>query len=81
MLDHESQQRLTKLIEELTDKKHLDQEPTLLKGFKALCKTSDVNIERAFELLLDRLKAPHAQVRYCNRLLPIMHDDIDSQDP
>ncbi len=62
MLDHEGYQRLAKLVEELTDKKHLDQEPVLLKRFKALCKTSDANIQSSFELLLDRLKAPHAQV-------------------
>lgn len=65
MLDHESHQRLAKLIEDLTDKKNLDQDPILLKRLKGLCKTSDVNIASSFELLLDRLKAPHAQVSIC----------------
>ena len=63
MLDHESHQRLTKLIEELTDKRRMDREPLLLKKLKTLCKESDANIATSFELLLDRLKCPNAQVR------------------
>lgn len=63
MLDHDSHQRLGKLIEDLTDKRRMDREPLLLRKLKALCKESDANIETCFELLLDRLKCPHAQVR------------------
>ncbi|KAK9825982.1 hypothetical protein WJX74_003112 [Apatococcus lobatus] len=63
MLDHESHQRLAKLVEELTDKKRMDREPQLLRKLKGLCKVSDANIATCFELLLDRLKCPHAQVR------------------
>ncbi|KAK9807595.1 hypothetical protein WJX72_003694 [[Myrmecia] bisecta] len=64
MIDVAVQRRLTGLIESLTDKRKGGAlEEGSLKQIKAICKQGDDNVLVAFDLLMDRLKLPHAQTR------------------
>ena len=63
MLDAAVHRQLTALIDSATDKRKggaLDED--CLKAVKGICRQSDDNVLLAFELLMDRLKQPHAQV-------------------
>jgi hypothetical protein len=62
MLDAASQGRVTALIESATDKRKFAVEEPALVEIKRLCKASNDNLQLAFRVLFERLKAPHAQV-------------------
>lgn len=61
MLDTSVLNKISELIEKVTDKRRLDVDPTALQHLKLLCKASAESTSIAFELLLDRLKAQDAQ--------------------
>ena len=55
---------LAELVDRATDKRRLDIDADVLAQLKALCRRSDDNAAAAADLLLDRLKANDAQVRF-----------------
>ena len=68
MLDYKVQQRLIKLLEAATDKKMPSVEPGVLKEIKSLVRTSNEYVASAHDVLMERLKARHAQVKPRSRL-------------
>ena len=62
VVDADSQQQVTQLVDKLTDKRKFALDPELARNLKRLCKASDLNIRSAFDALSEQLKASHAQV-------------------
>ncbi|NXU95149.1 UVSSA protein, partial [Xiphorhynchus elegans] len=56
-------QRLAELVEELTTSGEPQLEPGRMKELKKICKSSEEQLGRAFQLLLTRLREAHAEVR------------------
>ncbi|NXD20724.1 UVSSA protein, partial [Spelaeornis formosus] len=57
-------QRLAELVEELTTSGEPRLEPGRLKELKKICKSSEEHISHACHLLLSRLRAAHAEIRF-----------------
>jgi hypothetical protein len=67
MLDATILNKISELIEKATSKRNTELDATIMKQLKLLCKASDENVRFTFDLLMDQMKAQHAQVR----LIPV----------
>ncbi|KAG6553760.1 hypothetical protein Mapa_004675 [Marchantia paleacea] len=67
--DHDDRRRLSDLIDVATNSPRLQLDDRSLTSIKAIVRRSDANVHAAFDLLYDKLKKNHSQVRYLGLLL------------
>ncbi|KAK9712486.1 hypothetical protein K7432_007106 [Basidiobolus ranarum] len=69
-MDIEARNALSHLINSITTTGQLQINESKLKEFKKICKSSNDNVESAYQLLMTQLKKKHAQIRYsCVQLI------------
>ncbi|KAL2653554.1 hypothetical protein R1flu_021682 [Riccia fluitans] len=67
--EYDDHRRLADLVDSATNSPLLALDDRSLVSFKALVRRSDANVHAAFDLLYDKLKKHHSQVRYLGLLL------------
>lgn len=70
--------RLSALIEKVTDKSRSQLPEELIKQIKCICKSSQGDLNHVYVLLMEQLKAQHAQVQHCTVLptLPTLAENF-----